>query len=71
MRTAAGRSSRRSFWRTWRTGSSKTRRWRNAFERLEHDLSGCWSRRITREHRLVYLVSDEEVNFLPGRFHYD
>ena len=29
-----------------------------------------WSRRITGEDRLVYLVSDDRVNFLQARFHY-
>ena len=28
-------------------------------EPLRHELSGCWSRRIDREHRLVYQVLDE------------
>jgi len=32
--------------------------------------SGTWSRRLTREHRIVYLVSDDRVDFLQGRFHY-
>jgi toxin YoeB len=29
-----------------------------------------WSRRITGEDRLVYLVSDDRVYFLQARFHY-
>ena len=29
-----------------------------------------WSRRITQEHRLVYLVKKDRVNFLQGRYHY-
>ena len=29
-------------------------------EPLKHDLSGCWSRRIDKEHRLVYQVFDEK-----------
>ena len=28
-------------------------------EKLKHDLSGCWSRRIDREHRLVYQVLED------------
>jgi toxin YoeB len=28
-------------------------------EPLRYLLAGCWSRRITQEHRLVYRVSDE------------
>lgn len=31
---------------------------------------GVWSRRITREHRLVYLVKDDSIHFLQARFHY-
>ncbi|MFP3941365.1 MAG: Txe/YoeB family addiction module toxin [Thermoanaerobaculia bacterium] len=29
-----------------------------------------WSRRLTQEHRLVYLVSEERVDFLQCRYHY-
>jgi len=32
--------------------------------------SGVWSRRITQEHRLVYLVRDERIDFLQARYHY-
>jgi toxin YoeB len=39
-------------------------------ERLRYLLAGCWSRRITQEHRLVYHVSDERIEFLQARFHY-
>jgi len=39
-------------------------------EPLKYVLSGCWSRRVTQEHRLVYRISDEEVNFLQARYHY-
>ena len=31
---------------------------------------GVWSRRITREHRLVYLVRKERIDFLQARYHY-
>ena len=31
---------------------------------------GVWSRRLTQEHRLVYLVSDDRIDFLQGRHHY-
>lgn len=31
---------------------------------------GVWSRRLTQEHRLVYLVSDDQIDFLQGRHHY-
>lgn len=40
-------------------------------EPLKHELSGCWSRRIDREHRLVYEVSETKIRILVCRFHYD
>jgi toxin YoeB len=33
-------------------------------------LAGCWSRRITLEHRLVYKVGETRVDFLQARYHY-
>jgi len=39
-------------------------------EPLRFYLSGCWSRRITQEHRLVYLVRDKRIDFLQARYHY-
>jgi toxin YoeB len=39
-------------------------------EALKHVLAGCWSRRITQEHRLVYKVSESRVDFLQARYHY-
>jgi toxin YoeB len=39
-------------------------------EPLKFYLQGCWSRRVTQEHRLVYLVRDERVDFLQARYHY-
>ncbi len=32
--------------------------------------TGAWSRRITREHRIVYLVRDDRIDFLQARYHY-
>ncbi|MFC1974380.1 Txe/YoeB family addiction module toxin [Chloroflexota bacterium] len=29
-----------------------------------------WSRRLTQEHRVVYLVRDDQVDFLQARYHY-
>ena len=45
-------------------------------EPLRYDLKGCWSRRITSEHRIVYKVSgtkgvDQKCVILQCRFHYD
>ena len=39
-------------------------------EPLRYLLAGCWSRRITQEHRLVYRVTDERIDFLQARYHY-
>lgn len=40
-------------------------------EALKRNWSGWWSRRSTDEDRLVYLASDEFVEFAQARFHYD
>jgi toxin YoeB len=39
-------------------------------EPLKYALAGCWSRRITQEHRLVYRVSANRIDFLQARYHY-
>ena len=39
-------------------------------EPLKHELAGCWSRRITQEHRLLYQVSTDKIRILACRFHY-
>lgn len=39
-------------------------------EPLRYLLAGCWSRRITQEHRLVYRVRVEGIDFLQARYHY-
>jgi len=39
-------------------------------EPLKYLGSNIWSRRITQEHRLVYLVGQERINFLQCRYHY-
>lgn len=39
-------------------------------EPLKHELSGCWSKRIDDEHRLVYQVFDEKIRILACRYHY-
>ena len=50
---------------------------RNPFEKLgkpeplKFELSGLWSRRIDREHRLVYKVSENEIQIFSCKFHYD
>jgi len=40
-------------------------------EPLKYDLSGYWSRRIDREHRLVYQVDENEIRIYSCRYHYD
>ena len=39
-------------------------------EPLKYLPSGTWSRRLTEEHRIVYLVSDGRIDFLQARYHY-
>jgi len=40
-------------------------------EPLRYDLSGFWSRRIDREHRLVYHFADNGLQIISCRYHYD
>ena len=39
-------------------------------EPLKHNWSGYWSRRINREHRLVYKVTDTAIIIVQCRYHY-
>ena len=39
-------------------------------EPLKYLASGCWSRRLTQEHRIVYLVCEGRIDFLQARYHY-
>lgn len=39
-------------------------------EPLKYLGAGVWSRRISQEHRCVYLVKGNLVEFLQGRYHY-
>jgi len=39
-------------------------------EPLKRDLRGFWSRRITREHRLVYRIEAGVLRIAQCRFHY-
>ena len=39
-------------------------------EPLKYLPAGTWSRRISEEHRLVYLVGDGRIDFLQARYHY-
>ncbi|MCU0544709.1 MAG: Txe/YoeB family addiction module toxin [Oscillatoriaceae cyanobacterium Prado104] len=40
-------------------------------EPLKYEFSGSWSRRLNKEHRIVYVVSDDRIDFLKGRYHYE
>lgn len=40
-------------------------------EPLKYLGAGVWSRRITQEHRLVYVVSADRVDFVQARYHYE
>lgn len=39
-------------------------------EPLKYLDAGAWSRRLTQEHRVVYLVRDKRIDFLQARYHY-
>ncbi len=39
-------------------------------EPLKYLAAGTWSRRLTQEHRMVYLVSADRIDFLQARYHY-
>ena len=39
-------------------------------EPLKYFAPGVWSRRISQEHRIVYLVRDVRIDFLQARYHY-
>lgn len=40
-------------------------------EPLKHQLKGLWSRRITKEHRLIYEIRKDEIVIVSCRFHYE
>lgn len=39
-------------------------------EPLKYLVPGAWSRRLTQEHRIVYLIRDDRIDFLQARYHY-
>jgi toxin YoeB len=39
-------------------------------EPLKYVAPNTWSRRLTQEHRIVYLVKNDRVEFLQARYHY-
>jgi toxin YoeB len=40
-------------------------------EPLKHDRAGMWSRRIDREHRVLYDFDENAIQFVTARFHYE
>lgn len=39
-------------------------------EPLKYELQGCWSRRVTNEHRLVYEIEDDALYIVSCKYHY-
>lgn len=39
-------------------------------EALKYGFTGCWSRRITEEHRFVYKVKEDLIEIVSCKFHY-
>ncbi len=39
-------------------------------EQLKYLDANTWSRQLTKEHRIVYIVSDARIDFLQARYHY-
>jgi toxin YoeB len=39
-------------------------------EPLKYLAPGAWSRRLSQEHRIVYLVREDRIDFLQARYHY-
>ena len=39
-------------------------------EPLRHLAPNTWSRRVTQEHRVVYLCRADRIDFLQARYHY-
>jgi toxin YoeB len=37
---------------------------------LKFQLAGCWSRRINKEHRLVYQIEKDAITVISCRYHY-
>ncbi len=37
---------------------------------LKYDFAGCWSRRISDEHRLMYGVLNDYIEIIACKYHY-
>jgi toxin YoeB len=40
-------------------------------EPLKYLIPNTWSRRLTQEHRVVYMVQSDRIDFLQARYHYE
>jgi toxin YoeB len=40
-------------------------------EPLKGNYAGCWSRRITQEHQLIYKINERRLHILQCLYHYD
>lgn len=40
-------------------------------EPLRYEFAGCWSRRLTQEHRIIYRVFADRMEFAQARYHYE
>jgi Txe/YoeB family toxin of toxin-antitoxin system len=57
-------------WRSWKAVIRDPFGGLGKPEPLKHLGPNVWSRRLTAEHRTVYLVRDDRIDFLQGRYHY-
>ena len=39
-------------------------------EPLKYLVPGVWSRRLTEEHRIVYVIGKDRIDFIQARYHY-
>jgi toxin YoeB len=39
-------------------------------EPLKYQFAGCWSRRIDKEHRLIYKITETEIVIFSCYYHY-
>ena len=40
-------------------------------EPLKYLTPNTWSRRLTQEHRVVYMIQSDRIDFLQARYHYE
>lgn len=39
-------------------------------EPLKYEMSGAWSRRLDKKHRVLYRVREDRIEFIQARYHY-